>query len=188
MANFQFGQDNVGSNWQVPSWYVQGMSQSPMAASIAGIGNSIAAFTSGYQAAKQAERGYGLDERRVKAQEDQIKQQGSYYESLSKQRQEAGNEDRVIGNWLSGLGDEASRYIEWVNAGRPSANSPSLQNTSQLVPANVLQNEQQPNVYGNLPSNYFWNQSFWNKSPEQFQYNAGVPANSQMLLFPPTMQ
>lgn len=140
MANFQFGQDNVGSNWQVPSWYVQGMSQSPMAASIAGIGNSIAAFTSGYQAAKQAERGYGLDERRVKAQEDQIKQQGSYYESLSKQRQEAGNEDRVIGNWLSGLGDEASRYIEWVNAGRPSANSPSLQNTSQLVPANVLQN------------------------------------------------
>ena len=126
MANFQFGQDNVGSGWQVPSWYVQGMSQSPMAASIAGIGNSIAAFSGGYQSARQAERGYGLDERRVKAQEDQIKQQGSYYDSLNKQRQEAGNEDRVIGNWLSGLGYDASRYIEWVNAGRPSASGGSV--------------------------------------------------------------
>lgn len=140
MANFQFGQQNVGSNWDVPSWYVQSMGQSPMAASIAGIGNSIAAFASGYQAARQAERGYGLDERRVKAQEKQIEQQGSYYESLNKQRQQAGNEDQVIGNWLSGVGDEVSRYNEWVKAGRPSANSQSLQNTSAMVPANVLQN------------------------------------------------
>lgn len=72
MANFQFGQDNVGSNWQVPSWYVQGMSQSPMAASIAGIGNSIAAFTSGYQAAKQAERNYGLEQQQMGLNERQV--------------------------------------------------------------------------------------------------------------------
>lgn len=50
-----------------------------MAASIAGIGNSIAAFTSGYQAAKQAERNYGLEqqqmglrERQVGLQEDEV--------------------------------------------------------------------------------------------------------------------
>lgn len=147
MANFQFGQDNVGSGWQVPSWYVQGMSQSPMAASIAGLGNSIAAFTSGYQAAKQAERGYGLDKQRLSIEEQRLQQQGDYYKSLKEQRQEAGNEDRVIGNWLSGLGDEASRYIEWINAGRPSANSPSLQNTSQLVPATEPTLPQEQNQY-----------------------------------------
>ena len=92
MANFQFGQDNVGSNWQVPSWYVQGMSQSPMAASIAGIGNSIAAFTSGYQAAKQAERGYqleqqqmGLRERQVGAQESEVEMRKKLIEQQSAQ-------------------------------------------------------------------------------------------------------
>lgn len=82
MANFQFGQDNVGSNWQVPSWYVQGMSQSPMAASIAGIGNSIAAFTSGYQAAKQAERNYGTEQKKLTIQEEEVKARKDYYDYL----------------------------------------------------------------------------------------------------------
>lgn len=84
MANFQFGQDNVGSNWQVPSWYVQGMSQSPMAASIAGIGNSIAAFASGYQAARQAERNYGMEQARLGLSERQVGLQES--ESLQRKK------------------------------------------------------------------------------------------------------
>jgi len=82
MANFQFGQDNVGSGWQVPSWYVQGMSQSPMAASIAGIGNSIAAFASGYQAARQAERNYGTEQKKLTIQEEEAKARKDYYDYL----------------------------------------------------------------------------------------------------------
>ena len=84
MANFQFGQDNVGSNWQVPSWYVQGMSQSPMAASIAGIGNSISAFTSGYQAAKQAERNYQLEQQQMGLNERQVGLKESEFDQRKK--------------------------------------------------------------------------------------------------------
>jgi len=84
MANFQFGQQNVGSNWDVPSWYVQSMGQSPMAASIAGIGNSIAAFASGYQAAKKAERDYGMEQARLGLSERQVGLQES--ESLQRKK------------------------------------------------------------------------------------------------------
>ena len=90
MANFQFGQDNVGSGWQVPSWYVQGMSQSPMAASIAGIGNSITAFTSGYQAAKQAERNYGLEQQQMGLNERQVglkEEEAAYRKKLLEQQE-----------------------------------------------------------------------------------------------------
>ena len=154
-----------------------------MAASIAGIGNSIAAFTSGYQAAKQAERNYGTEQKKLTIQEEEAKARKDYYDYLKGQKTQSAAADNTAVNWFSSLPENYSKFQEWKRLGMPSANSPSLQNTSQLVPANVLQNEQQPNVYGNMPSNYFWNQS-----PEQFQYNTGVPVNAQMPLFPPTMR
>lgn len=135
MANFQFGQDNVGSNWQVPSWYVQSMGQSPMAASIAGIGNSIAAFASGYQAAKQAERGYGLDERRVKAQEKQIEQQGKYYEDTLGARSQAAQQQEQSDAAMSNLAMRLSGILGGLYRG----NQEQAQASGQMQP-NVLQN------------------------------------------------
>ena len=100
MANFQFGQDNVGGGWSsLPPGYMQGMSASPMATGISGIAAAIANAAQQYQQARQnafmeqmkqrqfqaeqgrASTGYGLEQQRIdlakeqfKAQQEQAKQ------------------------------------------------------------------------------------------------------------------
>lgn len=94
MANFQFGQDNVGAGWgNLPSGYVQGMSASPMATGISGIAAAIANAAQQYQQARQnafmeqlkqkqlaaeqqrASTGYGLEQQRIDLAKDQFKAQ-----------------------------------------------------------------------------------------------------------------
>lgn len=54
MANFQFGQDNVGGGWgSLPPGYMQAMSASPMATGISGIAAAIANAAQQYQQARQ---------------------------------------------------------------------------------------------------------------------------------------
>lgn len=147
MANFQFGQDNVGSNWQVPSWYVQGMSQSPMAASIAGIGNSIAAFTSGYQAAKQAERGYQLEQQQMGLRERQIGAQESEVEMRKKLiEQQAKEQARQQG--LNSALDYYYRQFYGYGQNQPVANSPAIFNDSGLTPATPSRQQVIQSQYG----------------------------------------
>lgn len=100
MANFQFGQDNVGAGWgNLPAGYFQGMSASPMATGISGVAAAIANAAQQYQQARQnafmeqmkqrqleaeqgrASTGYGLEQQRIdfakeqfKAQQEQAKQ------------------------------------------------------------------------------------------------------------------
>lgn len=106
MANFQFGQDNVGAGWgNLPSGYVQGMSASPMATGISGIAAAIANAAQQYQQARQnafmeqlkqkqlaaeqqrASTGYGLEQQRIDLAKDQFKaQQEQARQAIENQR------------------------------------------------------------------------------------------------------
>lgn len=105
MANFQFGQDNVGAGWGIPSGYVQGMSASPMATSISGIAAAIANAAQQYQQARQnafmeqlkqrqlaaeqgrASTGYGLEQQRIDLAKEQFKaQQEQARQAIENQR------------------------------------------------------------------------------------------------------
>ena len=106
MANFQFGQDNVGAGWgNLPSGYVQGMSASPMATGISGIAAAIANAAQQYQQARQnafmeqlkqrqleaeqgrSSTGYGLEQQRIDLAKDQFKaQQEQARQAIENQR------------------------------------------------------------------------------------------------------
>ena len=147
MANFQFGQDNVGSGWQVPSWYVQGMSQSPMAASIAGIGNSIAAFSGGYQAARQAEREYGLNQQQVGLSERQVglqEEEAAYRKKLLEQQ--ALEQARQQG--LNSALDYYYRQFYGYGQNQPSVSSPAIFNDAGLTPATPSRQQLIKSQYG----------------------------------------
>ena len=68
-----------------------------MAASIAGIGNSIAAFSGGYQAARQAEREYGLNQQQVGLRERQVglqEEEAAYRKKLLEDQVAAAERER----------------------------------------------------------------------------------------------
>jgi hypothetical protein len=73
MANFQFGQDNVGAGWgNLPSGYVQGMSASPMATGISGIAAAIANAAQQYQQARQNAFMEQLKQKQLAAEQQRI--------------------------------------------------------------------------------------------------------------------
>lgn len=162
MANFQFGQDNVGSNWQVPSWYVQGMSQSPMAASIAGLGNSISAFTSGYQASRNAEQANDIQKQKLKMAEEEIKAKKKLadLEGQRLQAQQQAFTSQSAGNdWLSNFAGQLSGYGRQSDQGTSISpdvfNDPSLPRP-WLAPENPNYNPQSNPEMPLFPANGPW--------------------------------
>ena len=105
-----------------------------MAASIAGIGNSIAAFASGYQAAKQAERNYqleqqqmGLRERQVGAQESEVDMRKKLIEQQAAEAEREKRRQQIIRMQQLGLQDVLAGQGLDTNAGVVPATPSSQQ-------------------------------------------------------------
>jgi len=155
MANFQFGQDNVGGGWGVPSGYMQAMSASPTANAISGIANAIAAASQQYQAARQNEANNQFRSRQLQQQYD-LSTSGTNMEQqridLLRQQYESQQE-------LNRLERERQRRLTEAALGLQglfeSPSEPSLPQQQQAAP--MSESMQLFHPYGLTPANPQYN-------------------------------
>jgi hypothetical protein len=116
MANFQFGQDNVGGGWGVPSGYMQAMSASPTANALSGIANAIAAASQQYQAARQNAVMEGIRNRQLNIEQGRFESAGTLerkridlardeYEYRKRKLEAEMNQQKIFGEAAVGLRD-----------------------------------------------------------------------------------